>query len=77
MKANPEKKWDALVKEYLGEELAGQAIIEADATALNAEAKIKLLEYKTNTSLETKLASDENVISAFIIENKEVKKRIK
>jgi len=77
MKGNPEKKWDALVKEFLGDSLAEQAVIEADATALTSEAKIKLLEYKPNPSLESKLASDENVISAFIIENKEIKKRIK
>ncbi len=76
VKGNPEKKWDVIVKEYLGN-LAEQATIESHATALNSEATIKLLDYKKDASLESKLSSDENVISAFIVDNKDVEKRIK
>ena len=71
-----EEKWPARIENYLGKELADQAKIEIDATATNHQASIQLLDYKKNQSLEEKIKADSDVISAFIIDNKEIKQRI-
>ena len=71
-----EEKWPARLENYLGAELASQAKTEIDATASEYLASIQLLEYKKNQSLEDKIRSDKDIISAFIIDNKEVKQRL-
>ncbi len=72
-----EEKWPARMESYLGKELAEQAKVEVDATASEYLASIQLLEYKKNTSLESKLKADTDVISAFLISDKAVQTVIK
>ncbi len=71
-----EEKWSARIEKYLGKELADQAKIEIDATAKENKASIKLLNYKKNKSLENKIKADNDIISAFIIENQKIKQKI-
>jgi len=71
-----EEKWPARLENYLGAELASKAKTEIDATASEYLASIQLLDYKKNQSLEDKIKSDKDIISAFIIDNKEVKQRL-
>ncbi len=71
-----EEKWPARMENYLGAELAAEAKIEITATASEYLASIQLLEYKKNQSLEEKIKADSDTISAFIIDNKEVKQKI-
>jgi len=72
-----EEKWPTRMESYLGKELAEQAKIEVDATASEYLASIQLLDYKNNPSLESKLKSDDDVISAFLISDKAVQTVIK
>jgi len=72
-----EEKWPARVEAYLGKELAENAKVEVDATASEYLASILLLDYKNNTSLESKIKSDNDVISAFLINDKAVQTVIK
>ena len=71
-----EEKWPVRLEGYLGKQLAEEAKVEVNATASEYIASIKLLDYKNNTSLENKIKSDSDVISAFLVDNKEIKRRI-
>ena len=71
-----EEKWPARLENYLGADLAKEALTEVDATASEYLASIQLLNYKKNTSLEEKIKSDNDVISAFIIDNKKIQQRL-
>lgn len=76
MKYN-EAKWPVYLEETFGKEIADQCIVESTQTASIHEAQIKILNYKNNTDLTSKLKSNENVISAFLIDNKEAVETIK
>jgi hypothetical protein len=71
-----EEKWPARIENYLGAELAAEAKTEIDATASEYLASIQLLNYKKNQTLEDKIKADKDIISAFIIDNKEIKQRL-
>jgi hypothetical protein len=71
-----EEKWTARLENYLGAELAKVATTEVDATASRYDASIQLLNYKKNQVLEDKIKSDKDIISAFIVDNKEIKQRL-
>ena len=71
-----EEKWPARMENYLGAELASEAKIEVDATASEYLASIQILNYKKNQALENKIKTDNDTISAFIIDDNKVQQRI-
>ncbi|NPA36262.1 MAG: hypothetical protein GXO47_05380 [Chlorobi bacterium] len=72
-----DKKWPEYIEEVFGKEIAEQARIESDSTAKNKEARIHLMNFKNDTTVIEKLKNNENVISAFLVSDNEVKETIK
>ncbi len=72
-----ERKWDVILNDFLGEKLKEEAIVENDANAKNHWARVHFLNYKNNPELISKLANNERILSAYIIDNKNITKTIK
>ncbi len=72
-----ERKWDVLLNDFLGEELKKECIVESDATVKKHWARVHFLNYKPNKELVNKLAESENIMSAYIIDNKKITKKIR
>jgi hypothetical protein len=72
-----ERKWDIILNEFMGEELAKECAVEIDATASNHSARVHILNFKKNQELINKLGKDESVLSAYLIDNKKITKRIR
>jgi len=72
-----DKKWPEYIEETFGKEVAEQAKIESDATAKSHEARIHLMDFKNDTAVIEKMKSNENVTSAFLVSDNEVKEKIK
>lgn len=71
-----DKKWPDYMKEVFGEETAEKLTIESHATASDHEAKIDLIDFSGSSKILDIVKSNENVLSAFIVENNVVKKII-
>ncbi|MCF6364965.1 MAG: hypothetical protein L3J35_02075 [Bacteroidales bacterium] len=71
-----EKKWQLYLEEKFGKETAEKFSVESNATAKTNEATINLLNFDGNSKIIKTVKEDNNVISAFIIDNYEVKKVI-
>lgn len=72
-----ERKWDVILNEFMGEELAKECIIEYKATASDHSARIHILNFKKNQELINKLGESEGVLSAYMIDNKKIIKEIR
>ncbi|MEN8120368.1 MAG: hypothetical protein ABFS35_08475 [Bacteroidota bacterium] len=72
-----ERKWNEILAEFYDEELAKECIVEYDATAKGHSARVHFLNFKNNPELINKLANNENVISAYMIDNKNITKSIR
>ena len=75
--AGDERKWDIILNDFLGEKLKEECIVENDATIKKHWARVHFLNYKNNPELIEKLSKAENIMSAYIIDNKEIIKRIR
>ena len=71
------KKWPEYLEEVFGKEVAEQAKVQSDATAKSHEARIHLMDFNDDKAVVEKLKNNENVTSAFLVENNEVVKPIK
>jgi hypothetical protein len=71
------KKWPEYIEEVFGKEIAEQAKIESDSTAKNNEARIHIMDFKNDSAVIEKLKSHENVTSALLVSDNEVKDTIK
>ncbi|MBN1252790.1 MAG: hypothetical protein JXR51_09855 [Bacteroidales bacterium] len=72
-----ERKWDVYLSEMLGEEIAKKCSFEVDATASEHWARVLILNFNNDKALLDKLEKNENVISAYLVENKVITKRIR
>ncbi|RLD84954.1 MAG: hypothetical protein DRJ07_04115 [Bacteroidetes bacterium] len=72
-----ERKWNEILAEFYNDELAKECLVEYDATAKGHSARVHFLNYKNNPELINKLAKSENIISAYIINNKDITKNIR
>ncbi len=72
-----ERKWNEILAEFYDEELAKECLVEYDATAKGHSARVHFLNYKNKPDLMNKLAKKENVISAYLIDNKNITKNIR
>ena len=72
-----ERRWEVLLKDFIGEKLYEKAHVEYDATAKNHQARVQFLEYKNNPELIGKLKQSDNIISAYLIDNKKIIETIK
>ena len=72
-----ERKWPAHLSDVLGEELAGKCSYEVDATAKNHWARVMILNFKNNKSLLDKLSKNKNLISGYLIDNKDIVKNFR
>jgi hypothetical protein len=72
-----ERRWEVLLKDFMGENLYQNAHVEYDATAKNHQARVQFLEYKKNPELINKLKQNDNIISAYLIDNKKIIETIK
>jgi len=71
-----DKKWQLYLEEKFGKDTAEKFKIESNATAKTNEATVNLLNFDGNSKIIKTVKEDKNVISAFIIDNYEVKKVI-
>jgi len=71
-----DKKWPEYLTEVFGKEIADKCTIESDATALNYNARIKIDDFKNDKEFIAKLKNNENIISAFTIDNYQAKEVI-
>ena len=76
MKYN-EAKWPVYLEETFGKEIADQCVVESTQTASDHDARIQILNYKNDSTFIEKLKSNENIISAFLVNNNAVKETIK
>ena len=67
-----EKKWPEYLEEVFGKETAEKMQIESRATASSHEAKIDLLNFKGSSTIIKTIKNNENVISAYIVENNDI-----
>ncbi len=67
-----ERRWEVLLKDFMGDELYQKALVEYDATAKKHQARVQFLEYKKNQELINKLKQSEQIISAYLIDNKKI-----
>ncbi|MCF6241351.1 MAG: hypothetical protein L3J74_08415 [Bacteroidales bacterium] len=72
-----ERRWEVLLKDFMGEDLFQQAHVEYDATAKNHQARVQFLDYKKNQALINKLRQSDNIISAYLIDNKKIIETVK
>ena len=72
-----ERKWPAHLSDLLGEELAGTCSFEVDATAKEHWARVIIFNFNNSKSLLNNLNKNENVISAYLIDDKMITKYIK
>ncbi len=72
-----ERKWNEILSELYDEELAKECLVEYDATAKGHSARVHFLNFKNNPVLINKLGKNENVISAYLINNKKIRKQIR
>ena len=71
-----EVKWDAYLNDFLGEDIAKECIVEGVATAKERTARVHILKYKNNQQIINKLKSNNDVISAYLVDNNKVKQVI-
>jgi len=76
MKYN-EAKWPVYLEETFGKEIAEQCVVESTQTASEHDARIHIMNFKKNAQVIDVLKRNENVISAFIVNNKEAVETIK
>ncbi len=72
-----EAKWPVYLEETFGKEIAEQCVVESTQTAKDHDARIHIMNFKNNNSFTDKLKSNENVISAFLVNNNEAVETIK
>lgn len=72
-----ERKWNEILAELYDEELAKECLVEYNATAKGHSARVHFLNFKNNPELIKKLAKSENIISAYMIDNKNITKNIR
>ena len=72
-----ERKWNEILAEFYDEELGKECLVEYDATAKDHSARVHFLNYKNNPELIKKLTDNENIMSAYIIDNKNITKTIR
>ena len=72
-----EAKWPAYLEENFGKEIAEQCVVESTQTATEHDARIHIMDFKNNKAFTDKLKSNENVISAFLVNDKQAVETIK
>ncbi len=72
-----ERRWEVLLKDFMGDELYEKARVEYDATAKKHQARVQFLDYKNNADLINKLKSSNQIISAYLIDNKKIVETIR
>ena len=70
-------KWPVYLEETFGKEIANQCVVEGTQTASVHEARIHIMDFKSDTKVIDTIKSNENVISAFIVNDKEAVETIK
>ena len=76
MKYN-EAKWPVYLEATFGKEIAEQCVVESTQTASIHEARIHIMDFKNDAKIIDVLKTNENIISAFIVNGKEVVETIK
>jgi len=72
-----DKKWDEYITETFGEEFLKSSKLEPYATANKNRTKVYNLNFKNNKSIIDKIKQNDKIISAYIVENNEIKETIK
>lgn len=76
MKYN-EAKWPVYLEETFGKETADKCVVESTQTADVHDARIHIMDFKNDSNIINTLKSNENVISAFLVNNNTVIDTIK
>jgi len=71
------KRWADYLPEILGKETAEKCITESNATAKTHEANIIIYDFNGDKNIVKKITSNENTISAYLVENNKVQKIFK
>jgi predicted DNA-binding protein (MmcQ/YjbR family) len=67
-----DKKWADYIEEVFGEKVAKECKIESMARAKTHDARIHIMNFKKDNDIISKLKQNENVISAFLVNNNKV-----
>ncbi len=70
-------RWPAYLTELLGKDIADKCVVESNATAKSHSARIILYNFDGNKSTINTIVQNENTLSAYIINDKEVQKKLK
>jgi len=71
-----DKKWQQYLEETFGKETSEKFSIEGNATAKTNEATVNFINFDGNKEIIDTIKSDKNIISAYVISNSSVQKRI-
>ena len=71
------KRWAEYLPEILGKETAEKCKTESNATAKSHVARIIIYDFDENKSVIDKIVNNKNTVSAYIVKNNKVQKRIK
>lgn len=71
------KRWLDYLPEILGKETAEKCVVESNATAKTNEANIIIYDFNGDKHIVHKITSNENTISAYLVENNKVQKIFK
>lgn len=72
-----EVKFPNYLEEKFGKAFADTALIESTQTASVHEAKVQVLDFKNDKNVLEQIKKDENISSAYLVENKKVISNIK
>ena len=72
-----DKKWPEYLEATFGKETAEQCVVESTQTASVHEARIHIMDFKNDAKVIDILKSNENVISTFLVDNKNATEALK
>ena len=72
-----DKRWNDYLESLLGKEEAEKCLVESRTTKEIQDAKVNILNFDGNSKTINVLKADNNVTSAYIVENNSVRKVIK
>jgi predicted DNA-binding protein (MmcQ/YjbR family) len=72
-----DKKWPEYLEETFGKETAEKCVVESTQTASIHEARIHIMDFKNDSAIINLLKNNEQVTSAFLVNNKEAVRAIK
>ena len=72
-----DKKWPEYIEEVFGKDVAEKCDIESTARAKTHEARIHIMDFKGDKNVISTLKQNDNVMSAFLVNNNKVVETIR